>query len=103
MCSVTRCMRSTYTSRLLSVLIASTAPRALGFGLVTDRLYIVAIRTNHEGAEIIRVIDLADSGWPVVLASGGHGRHVEGDDLFAIFRRECKMHGPLGLFAGFKP
>src|SRR3984957_8672617 len=103
MCSVTRCMRSTYTSRPLSVLIASTAPRALGFGLVTDGLYIVAIRTDHKGAEIIRVVDLADSGWSVVLASGSQSRRVEGHDLIAIFRRECKMHGPLDLLAFSKP
>src|ERR1700674_4042795 len=103
MCSVTRCMRSTYTSRLLNVLIAWTAPRALGFGLVADGLYIVAIRTDHKGAEIIRVIDIADSGWPVIPASGSQSRRVEGHDLLAIFRCECKMHGPLDLFAGPKP
>jgi hypothetical protein len=39
--------------------------RALRFGLVTDGLYIVAVRTDHKGAEIMRVIDLADSGGPL--------------------------------------
>jgi len=80
-----------------------TAPRALGFGLVADCLYIVPIRADHKGTEIIWVVDLADPGWAVIPASGSQSRCVEGHDLIAIFRRECKMHGPLDLFAGPKP
>src|SRR6266481_7913890 len=96
-------MRSTYTSRLLSVFIALAAQRALRFGFVADGFHVVAIRTGHEGAEVVGMIDLADAGGSVVLPAGRHRGCVKGFDLVTIVGNECNMHGALSLAAAAEP
>src|SRR5450755_4733763 len=70
---------------------------------MADGFQVVAIRTNHKGAEVIGVIDLADAGRSIVLPAGRHRRCVKGPDLVAIVGNESNMHGALNLAIGSEP
>ena len=68
-------------------------------GLVADRLDIVAVGVEHEGAVVGGVIVGADAGRAVVLAAGRDGRLVERIDLGAAAGGECDVHAGRDLAA----
>ena len=51
---------------------------------VADRLDVVPVRIEHEGAVVARVVDLAHAGPAVVAAAGRQRRLVEGADHLAV-------------------
>ena len=57
-------------------------------GKVADGFDIVAIRAQHEGAVIVRVVDFTDAWRSIVRAAGGQRRRVKRAHLLAVSCRK---------------
>src|SRR4051794_26604607 len=70
---------------------------------VADRLDVVAVRVEDEGAVVSRVIVGAYAGGAIVLAAGGEGGGVEGVHRRAVGRGEGHVGGGLAPAAAADP
>src|SRR5215210_1068138 len=61
-----------------------------------DGLDVVAVRIQHEGPVVARVVELADAGRAVVGAAGGERRRVERVDRLAVLDPERNVHAAVG-------